>query len=801
MPLLLRLKIAQKLPLVVAGAALLASAAIGLGAYGIAANTVSTLTEDKLRTVAAQRAQMLESLYQATKSDLLVTAASTGTVSSIANLVIGWPQIGPDPTAILKDAFITKNPNPADERGLLDSGKLNQGITYDMAHARLNPGYRGQLLAHGYEDIYLFDPAGNLIYSVAKQDDFATNFAPGGLYAESPLGEAFRTAAAMTKPGHVVFIDQAPYAVTPNAPASFMAAPVFNGKALVGVVAFKMPTKSIGAMMESKLGLGDTGETFFVGPDHLLRNDSFFSTQNDVLTTSFETPETDAALSGQPSFGRSDGYRGMKLLTAVEPVTFEGSHWALVAAIGEDEALAPLKAMRNSILIGTAAVVILAILLGLLFSRSVTKPITRLTRTMDGVARDELTVIVDGKDRFDEVGAMARAVEVFRKNALRVNEMTEQEKRGSEQRRAERSMMMQALQLAFGEVVEAAVAGDFSKRVATQFDDVEMNKLAGSVNNLVATVEHGLSETGEVLAALARRDLTRRMRGTHHGAFGELKDDINAVIDSLSDFVVGLRRTSLSLRNATADILSGANDLSQRTSEQAATIKETSSSMATLSSTVAANAQRADSGSQIAQSVSDTATAGGEVMGRATDAMERITASSNKISSIIGLIDDIAFQTNLLALNASVEAARAGEAGKGFAVVAVEVRRLAQSAAQASSDVKLLVEQSGNEVMGGSKLVEGAARNLAAILEAARENRQLLGTIAAENRDQAVQIAAINVAIRTLDEMTQHNAALVEETNAALENTEAQAAALDGVAAGFLLADQEQPRKAARRTA
>ncbi|MEO8685619.1 MAG: hypothetical protein ABI414_12350, partial [Devosia sp.] len=174
MPLLPRLRIAQKLPIVVAGAALLASAAIGLGAYTIAASTVTTLTEDKLRTVAAQRAEMLESFYQSVKSDLLVTAASTGTVSSIANLAIGWPQVGPDPSAILKDAFITKNPNPPDQRGLLDSGKLNQGITYDMAHARLNPGYRGQLEAHGYEDIYLFDPTGNVIYSVAKQDDFAT---------------------------------------------------------------------------------------------------------------------------------------------------------------------------------------------------------------------------------------------------------------------------------------------------------------------------------------------------------------------------------------------------------------------------------------------------------------------------------------------------------------------------------------------------------------------------------------------------------------------------------------------------
>jgi methyl-accepting chemotaxis protein len=187
----------------------------------------------------------------------------------------------------------------------------------------------------------------------------------------------------------------------------------------------------------------------------------------------------------------------------------------------------------------------------------------------------------------------------------------------------------------------------------------------------------------------------------------------------------------------------------------------------------------------MAQSVSQTATEGGAVMSRATDAMERITASSGKISNIIGLIDDIAFQTNLLALNASVEAARAGEAGKGFAVVAVEVRRLAQSAAEASSEVKALIEQSGTEVSSGSKLVAEAAAKLNAMLDAARKNRELLSSIAQDNRAQASQIAEVNVAVRTLDEMTQHNAALVEETNAAIEQTEAQATELDKVVEVF----------------
>jgi methyl-accepting chemotaxis protein len=797
MSLLPRLRIAQTLPIVVAGVALIASATVGIGAYLIAASTVTSMTEDKLATVATEQARQLTALLQSTEDDLTITAASGNTISALANLSAGWGQITPDPGKVLRDAFVTNNPNPEGKRDLMDQGKLNNGITYDMAHSHAQPGFRAQVHAHGYSDILMFDAQGNLLYSEAKGPEFGTSFAAGGPYVDSTLGKVYTAAAAMTKPGSVIFADLAPYGPAGGAPTAFMAAPIFNNTKPVGVLAFELSSNQIDSVLKNRIGLGETGESLLVGPDFLLHNDSPFSKDNDVLKTTYHTPQVEAALSGKPSpVARVSEYRNLTMLAVANPVSFEGHNWALVTTIGEDEAMAPLTGMRNSILIGGGAVLALAVILGLLFSRSIARPISRLTRTMDGLAQGDLEVEVQGKDRQDEIGAMARSVEVFRENALKVASMTEEERAGSEQRRIERAAMMQSLQRGFGEVMDAAVEGDFSKRVPTNFDDAELNNLAGSVNNLVGAVEQGLRETDAVLAALADKDLSRRMTGEHRGAFKRVKYSINAVIDSLTVVMSGLKGTSNSVRNATREILSGANDLSERTTKQAATIEETSATVEQLAATVTDNANRAQEASVGAQSVTAAAEEGGKVMHAATEAMERITASSGKISNIIGLIDDIAFQTNLLALNASVEAARAGEAGKGFAVVAVEVRRLAQSAAQASSEVKALIEQSGAEVKTGSKLVAEAATRLETILGGVRKSFELLQGIARDSRDQASAIDEVNVAVRTLDEMTQHNAALVEQTNAAIEQTEAQAAELDRIIAVFTVADTPEPAQA-----
>ncbi|MDB5615157.1 MAG: hypothetical protein JWQ22_2810, partial [Devosia sp.] len=565
----------------------------------------------------------------------------------------------------------------------------------------------------------------------------------------------------------------------------------------IGVLALQLPSERLDAVVGDRRGLGQSGEVVIVGSDTMLRSDSTFTADNDALVTPFVTPVLDAALAGTPTNGETTSYRATDMLVAAAPITTLGQPWAAVAIMATDEVLAPVTNMRNMMLAIGAGLLAVVAALGLLFSRTITKPITRLTDTMEALAKGDLEVEVRGADRTDELGAMARAVEVFRESGQKVAQMTEAEAAQVLANQAERARMMESLQRAFGNVVDAAIAGDFSRRVDAEFPDAELNTLARSVNSLVETVDRGLSETGSVLAALADTNLTQRVRGDYEGAFARLKTDTNAVAEKLGEILGQLRTTSGALKTATGEILAGANDLSERTTRQAATIEETSAVMEKLAGTVLDNAKKAEAASVQAKSVSAAAEEGGHVMAQATDAMDRITASSAKISNIIGLIDDIAFQTNLLALNASVEAARAGDAGKGFAVVAVEVRRLAQSAASASADVKVLIEQSANEVRGGSRLVADASAKLTGMLDAIRDNTTALEAISRDSRAQASGIDEVNVAVRQMDEMTQHNAALVEQTNAAIEQTEAQASELDRIVDIFTI-DEQSARVAPR---
>ncbi len=781
-----KMKLSLRLPILVIGIAVATGAGLGIAAYFSGDAIVTSQAQQRLNSAADNATAALDAYLSEVRQDLMLFAGRkdvAAAIYSFTGAVHSLKSQG-EPADLLQNAYVANNPHPEGERLLLDtSEKLS---VYDQIHRAQHNEFRNLLQTRGYYDVFLFDLNGNNVYSVQKEADFGTSFAEnGGLWADSDLGQVVR-AAMVGNPGDVFLTDFAPYGPSNDAPASFIAAPVYDQGLQAGVLAYQMPLGRISEVLARTKGLGESGHVFLVGQDGLVRNNPPETEANEALTLSLNGPVVAAALKGTPGIGVLADFDGGSHVAAARPLSFGGSNWAVVAVENTAEILAPSAGLRNTMIVIGAVLLALSALCSVLIARTITRPVARLTNTMSEIAGNQFETDVPGLERADELGDMAKAVEVFRQNGLRIAELRASEDSLNEER-ADQALRMQELQADIDRVVGAAIEGDFTLRANTEMADPDLKRLASNVNELLSTVDRGIGETGEVLAALAKADLSLRVTGTYKGAFDKLKTDTNGVAEQLGEIISQLRDTSGALKTATGEILSGANDLSERTTRQAATIEETSATMEQLRDTVAQNAVEAANASEQARSVSTEAEASGAVMGEANTAMARITQSSAKISNIIGLIDDIAFQTNLLALNASVEAARAGEAGKGFAVVAVEVRRLAQSAAQASSEVKVLIEQSANEVQGGSKLVAEAAERLLAVQSGISANASLLEGMARASREQASAIEEVNVAVRQLDEMTQHNAALVEETNAAIEQTEVQAGELDRVIGIFTL--------------
>ncbi|MCL6705461.1 methyl-accepting chemotaxis protein [Pseudomonas sp. R2.Fl] len=483
-----------------------------------------------------------------------------------------------------------------------------------------------------------------------------------------------------------------------------------------------------------------------------IQNDVLFGELSGLVTPALEALKTDSAALVAASDKRIAGF--------ADAATVIDRGWNALTEFAEAQRQAAGSEGReaNTLSLGATSLgILLAIVGGFTLILTLQRPIGQITGIMRRLASGDLETTIAGETRGDEIGAMARALGVFKANARSKIEIEEEGVRERERADAERRR------------------SDEEKQA------------------LDAEIDHAVGQLAAALERLAAGDISFQIEGHFAGRLERLRADFNLSLARLRDTMARITDNVGMIQNNGRQMAQSAASLSRRTEQQAASLEETAAAVDEITATVRATAGRAEEVNGVVRDTRRNAEESAVVVGNAISAMNRIEDASKKIEQIIDVIDQIAFQTNLLALNAGVEAARAGEAGKGFAVVAQEVRELAQRSAVAAKDIKGLIHGSTQEVAAGATHVKGAGEVLSRIGTQIGTISQLVEMIATASREQSSALQEINGAVNQMDQMTQQNAAMVEEATAASHDLAGETDALMDLVRQFRLGAAERP--------
>ncbi len=566
------IKLSRKLPAVIIGLAATAVLVTSVLSFFGARSALEHAIEKELMVISTDRANAVETYLKSIDGEIKFLASNDMIADAVISFTDGWKALQSQQTSTLQKHYITENPNPIGSKEVLDQAQ--DGSLYSDYHGYYHPWFRDLQQSREYYDVFLFDTEGNLIYSVFKELDYATNFVTGK-WADSGLGRVYR-AASKASAGETVLDDFAPYGPSADAPASFVAAPVFDrNNTRIGVMAYQMPSGVINRIMAQVEGLGETGQSYIVGSDLLMRSNSRFQEESTILTVKVDSPAVRHALEGGHGVDIEPSLEGQEAFAAYSLVDVFGIKWAVIAEIEIAEAEKEVTALLYTFMVVGLIVILCAGALGTLMSNHVSKPITAMTGAMRRLADKDWSVDIPYTDRQDEIGEMASAVLVFKENGqeterLRANE-AEREARAAEEKRQAMNQLADSFETSVGEIVEAvsATAQDLKETaqgVAAIAEETtaQSSTVAAAAEESSVNVQTVSSATEEMSASISEmqqqvmrsRDVSEQAAQSVEQAVGQvtgLSDAANQIGDVLGLIQDIAEQTNLLALNATIE--------------------------------------------------------------------------------------------------------------------------------------------------------------------------------------------------------------------------------------------------------
>jgi len=679
-----RLTLAKKVPGLVVIAGLVVALAVGILSYRTAATQVDNGAKETFRALVGARQSALKSYLKSIEQDLKFTATSPATRKALVEFAAAWKALEGNRTALLQKHYITDNPHPTGKKENLDAAK--DGSTYSEVHKRYHPWFRTFLRQRGYYDIFLFDLDGNLVYTVFKELDYATNLNTGK-WKDSDLGKAFRGAHGASSAAQIEFYDFKPYAPSNGAPASFISTPIYSAEGRkIGVLVFQMPIDRLNGVMQNTSGMGKTGEAYIVGRDRLMRSDSRFSKTSTILKRKVEGSAVGQALGGKALVGEGLTLKGEDGLMAAQPLDFHGARWAVVGTIAYSELRAPLVTMRNNIaLIALVLLLVVGAIAVFIARKTIVKPLAALNVNMHRLAEGDTAIEFPDRRAKDELTEMAEAVRVFRDNAVeRVRLEAEQAEETAKQE--ERARLIEELCGKFDSTISDAL--NLTTEAST-----EMRTTAES---LTATADSASQQATAVAAASEQATVNVQ---TVASAAEQMSNSVAEITQqvSRSTEITGRAVEEANKTNATVEGLSEAaqkvgevvqliSDIAEKTNLLAlnATIESARAGEAGKGFAVVANEVKslAEQTGKATDEIGAQITAIQTETGNAVDAIANIGKTIEEISgiatSIASAVEEQSAATQEIARNCQ-------EAAKGTSEVSGKIVQVSEASTQTGS--------------------------------------------------------------------------------------------------------------------